>query len=66
MLEDIPVTILQNKDGVVTDDMVIATIPIYYRGNVWNKNIVIDAHKELDGIIPYHGTAYTQSFCLTS
>ena len=49
VLEDIPVTILQNKDGVVTDDMVIATIPIYYRGNVWNKNIVIDAHKELDG-----------------
>lgn len=42
-------TVMQTSGGIVTDDIVLANIPEFYRGRVWDKNELVQAHKELDG-----------------
>lgn len=48
-LEKIVETVMQKSDGIVTDEITLANIPEYYRGRVWDKNELIQSHKELDG-----------------
>ena len=48
-LDKIVVTNLQDTSGIVSDDVVVANIPAFYRGRVWDKNEVIQSHKDLDG-----------------
>lgn len=48
-MDKIVVTSMQAADGIVTDEVTLANIPDYYRGRVWDKNELIQAHKELDG-----------------
>jgi len=48
-LDKIVITQMQESDGIVTDEVTLANIPEFYRGRVWDKNELIQAHKELDG-----------------
>lgn len=48
-IENIIETVVHGHNGIVTDDTVLATIPEYYRNRVWDKNELIQAHKDLDG-----------------
>lgn len=49
VLDKIVVTTMQDVSGIVSDDVVVANIPTFYRGRVWDKNEIIQAHKDLDG-----------------
>ena len=49
VLDKLPVTVMQETSGIVTDEVTLANIPQYYRGRIWDKNELIANHKDIDG-----------------